>query len=153
MKQALDFVKKLKKYNPSSILKKSEVKAEILRLNKMDQLWRGVDVNGKQFGFYSLKTQFITEGRSFIYNGSSRVKNAGDPIFLYDTGDFYKSFKVNVYGQYFTISADDLKDGKSLTERYGDIIGLSQESREKLSIFLRKHIEEDMRQYALKAIS
>ena len=68
-----------------------------------------------------------SEGESF-----SRQKTSDDPYFLLDTGDFYESFKVKVFDDGFTIQADTIKDDGTDLLTYGDILGITNESRTKI---------------------
>lgn len=78
----------------------------------------------------------LTKGQTFGYGGASgrKTKRAGEPIFLLDEGDFYRSFKVKVLDDGFTIQADAIKDdGTDLVQQYGkDILGLTNESKSEI---------------------
>jgi hypothetical protein len=103
-----------------------EIRVFILDLNRINQLYdKGEDIKGDVIGEYSGFTEEITKGR----------KKAGTHYTLYDTGDFYKSFDVNVYSDdSFTIEADSIKeDGTDLARKFGNgILGLSSDSKNKL---------------------
>ena len=74
-----------------------------------------------------------------VHNGIVKVKDTKNKkrnsrISLFDTGDFYKTFDVKVQSDGFSITANDRKDDKNLTDIYGkEILGLEDESLEKLS--------------------
>lgn len=62
-----------------------------------------------------------------------------DRITLFDTGDFYNSFRVFLSGGNLTISADTIKDTSDLVADWGaQILGLNQES---LSLLRDKAIQ------------
>jgi hypothetical protein len=115
----------------------TEVQDLILDLNRIEQLFKeGIDENGRIIGEYSEVTEMLTKGQTFGYGGSSgrKTKKAGQPIFLLDEGDFYKSFKVKLLDDGFVIQADALKDdGNDLTEQYGkSILGLTNKSKREI---------------------
>ena len=119
------------------VFQNSEVQDLIVDLNRIEQLFKeGIDSTGKIIGEYSEVTEMLTQGQSFGYGGSSgkKQKKAGQPIFLLDEGDFYKSFKVKLLNDGFVIQADALKDdGTDLTEQFGkNILGLTNESKAKI---------------------
>jgi len=100
-------------------------KQKVLDWVRIDQLFeQGTDEKGQVIGYYSEVTEMV-------YNPD---KIAGTPYTLKDTGDFYKSFMIEVLADSFIIDADPIKsDGTNLFERYGDgIIGLDEESKKKL---------------------
>lgn len=56
-----------------------------------------------------------------------------DHITLSDTWEFYESFIISLFPEYFEISADPIKNGSNLFDDFGkDIIGLTEESLQKL---------------------
>lgn len=112
------------------IVKESEVKKLIIKLNKIEQLFKqGIDAEGDVIGEYSAYTEFVNKGRTFSIEGTSRTKKAGNPIILYDSGDFYRSFKVKVYKDGFTITSNDDINGTILSQKFGEkIMGLTDES-------------------------
>lgn len=122
-----------KKLNQSKILiriwKDKEVKGFIVDLNRVDQLFKkGEDALGDVFGLYASDQGTVT------FNGNTKNKKRNSRISLFDTGDFYKTFDVKVSKDSFSVTANDNKDGDSLTEIYGkEILGLGNESIEKLS--------------------
>lgn len=143
-------LKRLKKLDKQKIflavVKSPEVQEFILNLNRVEQLFKeGKDAEGDIIGHYSRTTEQLSEGRTFTFNGITKQKKAGDPIFLYDQGDFYDSFTVRIDRTGVIIIANETtKDGTSLTASFGDsIIGLSVESLEKLANeILNRFIEE-----------
>jgi len=110
----------------------NEVQKIIIDLNRIDQLfYDGINVDGQ-----SLPTYKHTYDKVYTFEGKSNIKRKGEPYLLYDTGDFYKSFKVFPTTDGFIIYANDEKEDNNLTQSYGNgskIIGLTDESKSKLS--------------------
>ncbi len=129
-----------------------EIKRFIIRLNQVDQLYNeGVDVNDKIIGTYSYMTALMAGEEHYIFNGLVSVKKAGEPYTLYETGEFYESFKVKIEGNGFIIEADTVKEDKDLMD-YGDILGLTEESKGKLSKKMLPFLQEALRNYLLSDI-
>jgi hypothetical protein len=119
------------------IFSETEVQDLILDLNRIEQLFKkGIDSDNDIIGLYSNTTEELSKGQNFGFGGDSgrKSKKAGQPIFLLDEGEFYKSFKVKVLNDGFVIQADALKDdGTDLTEQYGrKILGLTDKSRNEI---------------------
>lgn len=115
------------------------VKDFIIELNTQGQLFdKGEDSLGNLLPTYSRVTELISGGK----------KKAGTPFTLKDTGDFYKTFFVTVNSNGdFDINANTLKADNGQITDLEDIaspfiIGLSNESKEKLSRFLVSIIQE-----------
>jgi len=108
-----------------------EVKQEIIRMNTKDQLFdKGVDSLNKSLGVYS-QTSVNKYGKR-----PGRIQ-------LYDTGEFYESFRVLVDESGLVILADALKVGDGgvddLAVKYGiDILGITDSNKE---LLLRTFIE------------
>lgn len=116
-----------------TITNKGEIKKFIVDLNTLGQLYeKGIDSWGEniQPEGYSIYT---IEGTS-KYKGKKAKNQRYDHVTLNDTGEFYKSFEVNIYDDYsFTIKANDDKQGTELTKIYGnEIVGLGTENESKL---------------------
>lgn len=141
--RVIALINRLKDLRITEVFQVKEVQDYIIYLNRHEQLFlKGETVEGDLTGFYSLKTQFITEGKGYTSEGVTKYKKAGDPFFFLDTNDFFNSFKVKVGNEYFTIEANDKKDDGYLSEKYGHIIGLSEESKSKLVEFIKPYIVE-----------
>lgn len=106
----------------------SVIKRLIIELNTQEQLFNdGVDSNNEPLfsnihnrGFYSKRTEAMTNGK----------KKAGDHYTLYDTGEFYRSFKVDVSPNGIRITADGQKEDTNLFFEYGEeIVGLTPEHK------------------------
>jgi hypothetical protein len=127
----------------------------ILDLNRLNQLFKsGVDANNELLGYYSPATEWITKGKSYQYGGLSSKKTSADHITLYDTGMFYKSFRVKVYKDGFIVYANSIvDDGSDLTEIYGqDIIGLTNESTQELYNKILPLVVQNIRETILKGV-
>lgn len=135
------------------IYSETEVQDFIIDLNRIEQLFKkGVDIEGNIFGTYSPLTETLSQGRSFGFGGDSgsKTKRAGDPIFLLDDGDFYRSFKIRLKNNgSFTISAVTDKDDFDLLD-YGDIIGLSNNSINELIKEILPFIIQETREAILQ---
>jgi len=100
-------------------------KTKVLDFVRIDQLFeQGVNEDDQVIGTYSIITETV-------YNPE---KVAGTHYTLKDTGDFYKSFMMQVLPDGIIINADGIKDdGTDLLERFTNkILGLTDESKIKL---------------------
>ena len=124
------------------IYKQKKTQAFIIGLNTREQLFiNREDSEGRKLGDigggYSPVTEELSEGISFQYQGESNIKLAGESPFLFDTGDFYKSWTVTPNSEGFSIDANPMKDGTNLFDEWGiNILGLTDESTELLQNFL-----------------
>jgi len=130
-----------------NIVNNEEVKSFIISLNTEDQLFeKGINSKGvslKEIG----GNDFTASGYSPVTieikrrkgGKSGRITN----ITLYDTGDYYDSHEVEVDESGFEIDANPIKEDTNLFEEWGeDIVGLTDESLNKLSRFLlEKYIQ------------
>ena len=143
----------------SNEMKKKELKEFILDLNRSDQLFekredsRGVNL-GSIAGGYSDYTELINQGKSFTYKGVTNVKKSGEDPFLFDTGDFYKSFFISYNSGLLTIDANPFKDDTNLFNEYGvDILGLQEENIDKvidaINFRFKNEVEKKIQQLAL----
>jgi len=120
------------------IFNETEVQDLIIDLNRFDQLFKESELaDGGLLPTYSTFTAQINQGGSFNFTSSqgetfSRQKTQNDPIFLLDTGEFYKSFKVKILDDGFVVQADTLKDDGTDLMTYGKILGLTNESRNEI---------------------
>jgi hypothetical protein len=114
-------------------------KTKVLDFIRIDQLFeQGVNEDDQVIGRYSIVTETV-------YNPE---KVAGSPYTLKDTGDFYKSFMMEVLPDGIIINADGIKDdGTDLLERFTNkILGLTDESKIKLIKELKeKYYTESLR--------
>ena len=143
-------IRKLRKLTPEKLelalfkcLK--SIENDLIDLNTKDQLLKGENAEGNPIfsnqrnrGTYSLYTELITKGR----------KQEGDPYTLFDTGDFFKGFYVNIEGDSVRFGSTDPKSFYLILE-YDSIFGLTDENlkgviREKLLPFLQQHIRKTL---------
>lgn len=129
----------------TQILTQEEFQRFILELNQRDQLFEGIDALGVELDGYSFETERMLEEEGenrFSFGGKSKSKKAGQPIFLFDTGEFYESFKVIVNNGDILITANGLKeDGTDLLVGHGkDVLGLTEENTQKLIDKLREKL-------------
>lgn len=96
---------------------------EILKLNE-SQLQGSKTANNKALfssktgrGVYSKATEIISGGK----------KKEGDPYTLFDTGDFYSGFFLNVSNSKARFGSTDSK-AKDLVLEFGDIFGLTDDN-------------------------
>lgn len=103
-------------------------------------------MDGLIIGTYSPLTEAINRNRTFILDGTAKQKKAGQPYLLLDSGRFFQSFKVLVNRDGFQIVADDTTGkSKGLEERYGELVGLSEQSKKELIEFVRPKLIKELR--------
>lgn len=103
------------------------------------QLWMGVDGYGNEIKPpYTLTTVRYKKKKHQPY----------DRVTLYDTGDFYKSLRVEIEEDGFRIVSDDEK-AQDLLDRYGEkVFRLMNESlMEIVRVYLRPALEKRMKEY------
>lgn len=94
------------------------------------------DINGKPIGFYSYATEVITDGR----------KKQGEPFDSRDTGDFLKSFYIEIKNNVVYFGASDAKVKLILTSDNwlsDKLFGITEEN-------LRQFIKSDVLPFVLK---
>lgn len=85
---------------------------------------------------YSAATEMLSNGR----------KREGDPYNLFDSGEFYKSMVFLLGKDFFEIDADPIKGNDNLFTKFGEgIIGLTEESKEKLRVELLERYDKEVR--------
>jgi hypothetical protein len=97
------------------------IKELIIELNTEKQLFaKGVGVDGQIVGYYSLTTELISRGR----------KRFNSPYNFKDTGQMFRSFRVMLDRDGFTIDADaDKLVDSNIIENEAQILGLTNESK------------------------
>ena len=119
---------------------RGDAQNQIIEFNTEGQLRLGITSDGSSLPVYSKLTEVMSGG----------VKQAGTPFTLYDTGDFYESFKISsIDGDSVTIEAQTQKPDKDLLE-YGKIIGLTDVSLTELVNFIMPIIRDIVIKEALK---
>ena len=120
----------LTKINPFYFVFKDDYDLQdyIIYLNTEEQLYKGKDATGKELedigGGYS----------AFTISYKKAFGQPYDRVTLKDTGNFYKSFEVEIEKDKLIIDAYYIvEDGTDLRSRWGDnLAGLTSESRAKL---------------------
>lgn len=152
-----EVTERVKKLDSANILvevvrSEDDVQRFILELNKFDQIFsESINIEGDKLGTYSRYTENLNARTSFTYNGMTRRKTRGDNYFLFDSGRFFDSFRVKVNKDGFSIQANEIaEDGTNIILAFGDVIGLTDESKEKLSEYLKPYIIEVVRRTLLE---
>ena len=130
----------------NTLIKKPEFTKLIIELNTIEQLYEeGVDSLGVSLGQYSAAT---IEGTSSFAGRAERGLRF-DHITLFDTGDFYKSWKVDVRSDddsFFIIDANPIKEDTNLFVEWGvDVLGLTEESMTILNNKLRVELTKEIK--------
>jgi hypothetical protein len=135
---------------PKDVFSMSEVQDFIIKLNRFNQIFvNGETVDGFNIGTYGVFTEQLNQGRIFTLDGVSKSKRAGTNYFLLDQGDFLRSFRVRVTINGFEIYAEDSgKYDQPLEQRFGKLVGLSEESRDQLKEFLLPILIKQVRKQA-----
>jgi hypothetical protein len=70
-----------------------------------------------------------------------------DRVTLKDTGDFYRGIKLDLSSDSFTLDSSDNKTGK-IVDKYGDVFGLSEQSKtELIEEQLKPTMQDKIRKY------
>jgi hypothetical protein len=136
------------------VFRDKTVQKIVIDLNRIDQLFfEGVKSDGSSLPLYSKATEAITFNKLYTFEGNSTTKSSGQPYTLFDTGDYYRSFRLLQDKTGFTILANDEKENGTLQEIYGNgvpILGLTDESKNKLSDEIRSFIVQAIRTEILR---
>jgi hypothetical protein len=130
------------------VFKDKKIQEFIIDLNTEGQLFaKGVGVDGRVVGVYSLATESISKGKS----GKGFPKIAGRPYNFYAEGDLFKSFRIKVTRDGFIIDAetDDLIDD-NIIDNDKQILGLTRESKIKLVKEITPLLVKEAREQAIK---
>lgn len=114
-----------------------DLKKEVIRLIQDDQLTdKGVDEAGAVIGYYSAVTEIISKGK----------KRAGDHYTLEDSGSFYRSMLVQVFGSGLEIDASS----QTYTEMQGQswwndgILGLTDENLQRIIEMVKARHQKEL---------
>lgn len=114
-----------------------DLKKEVIRLIQDDQLTdKGVDEAGAVIGYYSAATEIISKGK----------KRAGDHYTLEDSGSFYRSMLVQVFGDGLEIDASS----QTYTEMQGQswwndgILGLTDENLQRIIEMVKARHQKEL---------
>lgn len=149
-----DLTKKFKSLDSNkfavSVWFDKDIQTIILKMNRIDQLaHQGINSEDEVIGVYAPITDITYDGQEFEFEGQTYEKIAFQPYNFVVTGEFFRSFKVVVYKDGFTIVADTKKDADDLAIKFGkNILGLTEENihvlaKKMLPLFIeqvRKHI-------------
>jgi hypothetical protein len=123
------------------IFSDKQVQDLIIDLNRFNQLFKESELADGSIidKNYSRLTEQVTRetGGVFTFRNSTgetfkREKTTSDPYFLLDSGEFYKSFKVKILDDGFVVQADTIKDDGTDLTKYGEILGLTNESKDEI---------------------
>jgi hypothetical protein len=122
------------------------IQDEIINMITNDQLYdKGIDGDGASLGVYSDYTKEYKKFKGERY----------DHVTLFDEGDFYKSFKIELKGLIAEVKANTIKTDekgvkKDLLDVYGDaILELTKENLEKLCEMVAEFIRGEIRRRLL----
>lgn len=132
----------------NEVFREAKIARFVLNLNREGQLFaNGVGVDGQIVGTYSFMTQQFTENIS----GKGFPKNAGSPYNFYNTGEMYNSFSIRVEKDGFVINADTSElESSGIIENKEEIIGLTDESIEKLVKEILPELAKEVRKQVLQ---
>ena len=121
------------------------VKQYIILQNTRGQLFKGVDAEDV------LLESIGGDYTAYTIDLKDRKNQPTDRVTLKDTGDFYKSFSVDVDASSFTIEANYIKGGQDLRDRWGDsLAGLTDDSKTLLAKFVLPEIRKFVLNWLLK---
>ena len=124
-----------------TVLDNEVIKNLVIELNTQKQLKQeSVDSLGQE-----LFNQFT--GRNF-YAANDPLGRGGEPYQVRRTGDFYKSFRVEITNDAILIFANPNKRDTNLFEMYSpEIVGLTEESKDILRGKVRELYQQWLREY------
>ena len=105
----------------------------------------GIDSTGEELsdigGPYSEFTKMLKKADGLPF----------DRVTLYQDGDLYRSWRFEQNSKGFTLSADTIKDGDDLQDRYGtNLVGLTDESLSLLSEHVLQGVIDRVREQLLE---
>ena len=150
LKEIIDNTKKLTVHKVAFfVFRDKTVQKIVIDLNRIDQLFdKGVKSDDSTLPLYSVSYQ-----RVYTFEGVSKAKTIGEPYLLFDTGEFYRSFKLIQQKDGFIITANDEKENGTLQEMYGNnvpILGLTEESIAKLTEEIKPYLVKTIREEILR---
>lgn len=154
LKPLYKIVKRIEQLDRGKLMVKAideRAKLVILDMNRILQLYQGIDVNGNEIGTYSEFTQQMNAGREFDFKGETHEKIQGQHYTFFDTGEFFESFKVVLVKDGFYIQADDQKEDGTLESKFRrKLVGLTDENKIKLANYIRPKMAELAKKELLK---
>jgi hypothetical protein len=134
-----------------AVLSEKVIQEFILNLNKLQLFSDNQDANGDDLT-YTKNGITYTGYSAFTHNLMGGVKkngvsfSIGDPYTISNSGDFYKSFNLELTPEYFKINANPLKEDTNLFKAFGkDIMGLQDKNLQKLIDVIRKKFIQEVR--------
>lgn len=116
----------------------------IILQNTRGQLFEGIDAEG------TLLESIGGDYTAYTIEIKDRKNQPSDRVTLKDTGEFYKSFSVDVGDDEFTINANYMKGGEDLRNRWGvALAGLTDESKTMLAKYILPEVREFTLNYLL----
>lgn len=135
MATLIEQLNRAKKITPKRISKTlfdsiRSIEKDLIVLNTEQQLFKGLDAEGKRLfnkktkrGVYSEATEYISTNDALLGKGN-KIKKAGDPYTLEYHGDFVKGFYIEIKNDKAIFSSKDEKT-PLLVADYGEIFGLT----------------------------
>lgn len=127
--------KNVLKLNENDALKgvtdNKSIQFQAIRLNRSVQLYEhGVGVDGRELRSVYARYGNVYANRTIAYK---REKNQPiNRITLRDTGAFYQTFSTKLKAGELYLTANTIKDGEDLQDKFGQVIGLTAESKSEL---------------------
>lgn len=136
------------------VFREKTVQKIVIDLNRIDQLFlKGEKSDGSELPLYVKTRTKGLENKVYTFDGYSNSKKYGQPYLLFDTGDFYKSFRLLQDKTGFKILANDEKEDGTLQDMYGNgvpILGLTEESISNLTEEVKPYIIQAIREQILR---
>ena len=127
-----------------NVFENKNIQDKILSLQLNEQLYlKGVDINEESLGEYSDYTIFYKQNIAGLIGNDTRADN----ITLKDTGQMYESARIINEKSAIIISMDTMKDGQDLQTRFGQFVGLTQNSKDEIIEDIKEPIKEEIRKY------
>jgi len=107
------------------------VQFDAIRLNRSVQLYeKGIGVDGRELRSAYARYGNVYANRTIAYK---REKNQPiNRVTLRDTGAFYQTFGTKLKAGELYLTANTIKDGEDLQDRFSQVVGLTKESKEQL---------------------
>lgn len=146
--------KRIEKLNLNNLFKKifnlRDVKDFVIERNQEQLYYRGIDATGKV-----LKTYFANSPNVYSNTTIGYKKEKGHPsgiVTLKDTGEFYKTFKVNSQPEYAEVTANFEVHGESISENVDttNVLGLTEENKKILVDYIKPMFIKEFKAELLK---
>ena len=135
----------------NAVLREKGFQEFILNLNKLQLFSDNEDSKGEDLKY--TKNGITYTGYSKMYHDllGGVKKNGvsfsiGDPYTISNSGDFYKSFNLELGADYFKINANPIKEDTNLFDAFGsDIIGLQGKNLQSIIDVIRQKFIQEVR--------